>query len=143
MITVRCRKRALLRELWCLVVNTTLILFLAAFIPGCDYGVQWRDKPYEVIWVDTFGNRALSYDLGGGMSIGRVEAEVIAVGSNDEYVVAKQRDRVTGNISYFYIERSKDDRYYNGNEIIQGPFSESRFSELKLELNLPGFSKEF
>lgn len=126
-----------------LIKNRILILFLAALIAACDHGVEWRDKPYEVIWIDTSDNRTLSYDLGEGMSIGRVEAEVIAVGSNDEYVVAKQRDRVTGNISCFYIERSKDDRYYNGNEITQGPFSESMFRDLNSELNLPGFSKEF
>ncbi len=124
-------------------MNRMLILFLAALLAACDYGVEWRDKPYEIIWIDVSDNRTLNYDLGEGSSIGRVEPEVIAVGSNEKYIVAKQRVKGSNNISYFYIERNKDDRYLNGNEITQGPFAESRFNEIKLELNLPDFSKEF
>jgi hypothetical protein len=105
--------------------------------------VEWRDKPYEVIWIDTGDNRTLNHEISENESIGRVEAEVIAVGSNEKYVVAKQRPIDGGSISYYYIEREKDDKFLNGNEITQGPFSEARFLQLKSELGLPEFTKEF
>ena len=110
---------------------------------SCDSGVKWRDRPYEVIWVDTGNNRTLNYEISENASIGRVETVVIAVGSNDKYVVAKQKPIGGGSISYFYIERAKDDKYLNPNEITQGPFSETRFLRLKTELGLPEFSREF
>lgn len=105
--------------------------------------MEWRDSPYRVIWIDTGDNRTLNHEISVNTSIGRVEAEVIAVGSNEKYVVAKQKPIGGGSISYFYIERSKDEKYLNGAEITQGPFSEERFIQLKKELGLPDFSKEF
>ena len=124
-------------------MNRIFLLLLSVFLYSCDSGVKWRDSPYEVIWIDTGNNRTLNYEISEIASIGRVEAEVIAVGSNDKYVVAKQKPIGGGPISYFYIERAKDDEYLNANEITQGPFSETRFLQLKTELNLPEFSREF
>jgi len=57
--------------------------------------------------------------------------------------VAKQKLIGGSSISYFYIERAKVDKYLNSDEITQGPFSELRFLQLKTELGLPEFSKEF
>jgi hypothetical protein len=105
--------------------------------------VEWKDSPYEVIWIDTVDNRTLNHEISENASIGRVEAEVVAVGSNVKYVVAKQKPIGGGSISYFYIDRAKDDKYLNWDEITQGPFTEVRFQELKTELGLPDFSKEF
>lgn len=123
-------------------MKRVLLIIFTAFLCSCDSGVEWKDSPYEVIWIDTGDNRALNHEISENASIGRVEAEVIAVGSNDKYVVAKQKP-IGGSISYFYIERAKDDKYLNWNEITQGPFSEFRFLQLKTELGLPEFSKEF
>ncbi len=124
-------------------MKRALLIIFSALLFSCDSGVEWRDKPYEVIWIDTGDNRTLNHEISENASIGRVEAEVIAVGSNDKYVVAKQRPIGGDSISYFYIDRKKDDKYLNGDEITQGPFSEARFFELKNELGLPEFSKEF
>lgn len=124
-------------------MNRIFFLLLASLLAGCDSGVQWRDEPYEVIWIDTGDNRTLAYDLGKGASIGRVDAEVIAVGSNEKYVVAKRKPIGGGGSSYYYINRGKDDKYLNGDEITKGPFSKTRFLQLKSELGLPEFSKEF
>ncbi|WP_444895981.1 hypothetical protein [Microbulbifer sp. SSSA005] len=119
------------------------LLIITSFLCSCDSGVEWKDRPYEVIWIDTGDNRTLNHEISENASIGRVEAEVIAVGINEKYVVAKQKPIGGGSISYFYIDRAKDDKYLNWDEITQGPFSEARFLQLKTELGLPEFSKEF
>lgn len=41
------------------------------------------------------------------------------------------------------IDRAKDDKYLNRDKVTQGPFTEIRFLELKAELGLPAFIKEF
>lgn len=70
----------------------TLLLTL---LSACDSGVKWKDAPYEVVWIDTNENRTLNYNLGEGDSVGRVEAEVVAVGSDNKYVVAEQLNPAT------------------------------------------------
>ncbi|TVZ41820.1 hypothetical protein P886_1170 [Alteromonadaceae bacterium 2753L.S.0a.02] len=116
---------------------------IIVFLVSCDYGVEWKDRPYEVIWIDTSDNRTLNREVDENTSIGRVEAEVIAVGSNQKYVVVKQKPVGGDSISFFYIEREKDGKYLNADEITQGPFTETRYLVLKSELGLPEFSKEF
>lgn len=49
----------------------------------------------------------------------------------------------SNSIAYYFIERKKDNKYFNGNEIAKGPFTESHFLEIKSELGLPEFTKEF
>ena len=124
-------------------MKRALFIIFTTLLCSCDSGVEWKDSPYEVIWIDTGDNRTLNHEISENASIGRVEAEVIAVGSNEKYVVAKQKPIGGGSISYFYIDRAKDDKYLNWDEITQGPFSEARFLLLKAELGLPEFSKEF
>jgi hypothetical protein len=124
-------------------MKRAIVLAILLVLSSCDYGEKWRDSPYEVIWIDTENNRSLYYDLGDNASIGRVEAEVIAVGSNEKYIVAKQKSVSSDLIAYYFIERKKDSKYYNGSEITQGPFTESNFLKIKSELGLPEFTKEF
>lgn len=59
--------------------QTLLIFFLVFFLYACDSGVEWKDSPYEVMWIDTRNNRTLNHVIDENASIGRVEAEVIAV----------------------------------------------------------------
>ena len=124
-------------------MKNTVLLILSLFLLSCDYGVEWRDEPYEVIWIDSVNNRSLNHQIDENSSIGRVDAEVIAVGSDANYVVAKQKLTETGSVSYYYIDRSKDVKYLNADEVTQGPFSEVRFAQLKADLGLPEFSEEF
>lgn len=119
------------------------LTIFSALLCSCYSGVEWQDKPYKVIWLDTGDNRTLNHEISENASIGRVEAKVIAVGSNDKYVVVKQKPIDGGPISYLYVDRKKDDKYLNGDEITQGPFSEARFLRLKVERGLPEFSKNF
>lgn len=125
-------------------MNRAILLLAIILLGACDSGVLWEDHPYEVHWVDTNNNVTLARRIEGGPdTIGRVVAEVLSVGSNDEFVVAKQRDIGSTNISYFYVEKSKDSMYLNLDEITVGPLSEAAFLKLKNELDLPDFGKEF
>ena len=122
------------------------LIYIAIFsflLTGCDHGVEWSEGDYEVHWIDTSDNRTLARIIGENASIGRVYPEVIAIGSNSEYVVAKQRDPDSGEISYFIIEKAKDGKYLNMSEITEGPFSEATFMEISKVKNLPDFTAEF
>ena len=99
---------------------------------GCDSGVEWRDGEYEVSWLDTADNRSLYRSLDEGGGIGRVGAEVIAVGSDDRYIVAKQRSQGDGAVSYFIVDRKKDHAFLNADEITEGPFSAKDSTFLKV-----------
>ncbi|GAA5441876.1 hypothetical protein Misp06_00037 [Microbulbifer sp. NBRC 101763] len=125
-------------------MNRALIVFFLVTLCSCDSGVLWSDHPYEIHWIDTENNVTLARRINGGPdTIGRADSEVIAVGSNDKFVVAKQGVIGSEDISYFYIEKSKDSTYLNLDEITQGPFSEVQFLKIKAELGIPDFSKEF
>ncbi len=125
------------------LLTISQIAILALLVSACDSGVRWEDAPYQVIWVDSKNNQTLVYNLGDGSAIERVGAEVIAVGSNKKYIVAQQKNTINKKIAYFYIARSKDNKYKNWDEITQGPFSSEKFTELKEKLGLPDFTKAF
>ena len=125
------------------MLRLLLVSCFTFIVASCDYGVKWKDDPYEVNWIDISSNRALAYSLGNGTSIGRVQARVISVGSNKKYIVAKRQVPKTETVQYYFIDRQKDDKYLNLNQITQGPFTKEAFVTLKDELGLPEFSKDF
>jgi hypothetical protein len=55
----------------------------------CDSKVLWVDELYQVLCFDNTNNRTLNYALGGGASITRIQAEIIALGRSKRYIVAK------------------------------------------------------
>lgn len=120
-----------------------LILGLICLVSACDSGTEWRDAPYAVLWIDLSSNRVLVYEFDDGGAIVRVGAEVVAVGSDKNYVVVKQKATEGQPLSYFYVDKAKDDKYLNGDDIAQGPFSEAQFMRLKTKLGLPEFSQNF
>ncbi len=121
-----------------------LYIVISSFLlTGCDHGVEWSEGDYEVHWIDTSNNRTLARIINENASIGRVDPEVIAVGSNSEYVVAKQRDPDNGEISYFIVEKAKDEKYLNMSEVTEGPFSEAMFMKMRKVKNLPDFTAVF
>ena len=118
------------------------IIFLCGILSGCGDGFVWEDGQY-VVWIDDYSGYGLYITEDREGLLGRVRANVIAVGSNNLYVVARQKDPKTKIISYFYIEKAKDTKYLNQDEITQGPFNKNEFIKLKKELGLPAFSKQF
>jgi hypothetical protein len=123
-------------------LKKALLFCLFFALVACDSGTQWRDEKYVVIWIDTPA-LSLNLDVGEGASIERVAADVVAVGSNQWYVVAKQRNIKTQEFWYFYIEKSKDDSSKNADEITQGPYSEQEFIALSKQFGLPTLTKQF
>ena len=97
----------------------------------------------EVTQIDTIDNRTLNHQISDKADISRVEAEAIAVGSNEKYRVEKQKSIDVGAISYFCMDRAIDGKHLNWYEITQEPFSETRFLQLETELGFTGFSTEF
>lgn len=121
------------------LIRLSLLLF---FITACDSGVLWKDSPYEVYWVDTTDNQSLGYSLGDGGIIQRVD-KVIAIGSNEKYIVAKQRSINQQKILYYYLEKAKDKKFYDASDVVKGPFSIEQFKREKQYLGLPDFTHTF
>ena len=121
-------------------MKTTHLILMALLLVGCDSGVLWEDKPYQVLWIDGTANRTLNYDFGDGGFITRIEAQIIAVGSNNRYIVAKRKEPDTDAVAYYYIEKATDDKFANG---ASGPYSEVQFRQLKKKFGLPDFTKTF
>jgi hypothetical protein len=105
-------------------------------------GPMWEDGDYEVYYIDGDITLGIKIDNSGTYH-GRVDHKVVAVGSNEKYIVAKQLEPGSTISSYFYIVRENDNKYLNPDEITQGPFTEIQFAELTLNLGLPSFSKVF
>ncbi|MFO1368948.1 MAG: hypothetical protein U1F46_08130 [Marinagarivorans sp.] len=123
-------------------MKTFLLFFLAFSLSACDSGTEWRDGKYELIWIDTSG-LSLSLNVGEGGFVERVPPNVVAVGSNSQYIVVKQSNRESKKITYFYLDKSKDNIYKSYNESTRGPLSEVEFIELSRKLGLPKITKEF
>lgn len=119
-----------------------LLLFLVIFLSGCDSGTEWRDGKYEIIWIDASG-LSLNLNVGEGAFVERVPPNIVAVGSNSQYIVVKQSNKEFKEIAYFYLEKGKDNIYKNASEITKGPLSEAEFIELSKKLGLPKTTKEF
>lgn len=112
---------------------------------GCgffDSGIEWRDGPYILIWIDTPSSTTLSYDLEGGASVGRIDETVFSVGRNERYIVAKQHPGGDKSVTnYFFIEKAKDQPYADPHDVVVGPLSKMEFRAKAKELGLPEFSK--
>jgi len=37
-------------------MKRVLLIIFTALLCSCDSGVEWKDSPYEVIWIDTSDN---------------------------------------------------------------------------------------
>lgn len=49
----------------------------------------------------------------------------------------------TGKQYYYYIDKLKDGKYMNGDQITFGPYTKIEFEKLSSELNLSDFEMEF
>ncbi len=120
------------------------VFFVSFILVACDSKVIWEDESYEVNWIDQENNLTLSRKLKDHSStIGRVDAKVVAIGSNDNFVVAKREDPLSKELLYYYLSKKEDTDFLNKKEIVKGPFSEADYLTLKNELKLPDFSKSF
>lgn len=118
-----------------------VIICIVFLLYRCDANL-WEDGDYAVYHIDGRAILGIKIDEDGTFH-GRVDAEIIAVGVNEKFVIVKQRTKRDDPISYYYIDKKLDDMYLNSDEITQGPYSEKRYNELSQKLEFPEFSKEF
>ncbi len=119
---------------------------ITMFLASCglfDSGVVWRGGPYALIWIDIPDDVKLSYDLGKGSWIGRIEERVFAVGWDGRYLVAQQHPKGNKKITnYFIIDAKKDSPTADPRNVVIGPLTEVEYKTKSAELNLPPFKKE-
>ena len=112
---------------------------------GCglfDSEVIWKSGHYVLIWIDDPRQVMLCYDGGKGSCHVRVDSRVFSVGSNEEFVVAKQHPRGNRLITNYYIVKiAVDSVAANLENVVDGPFSEKEFAEKSVHMNLPKFIK--
>ena len=98
--------------------------------------------PYILVAIDTESQMSVSYDVGGGASVGRILPVVYAVGWDDRYIVAKQHPEEDRSITNFYfLDIAKDANYGDQFKAVTGPLTEKQFLIAKAKLSLPEFRK--
>ncbi len=68
--------------------------------------------PYRLIAVDSSTDMSLSYGLGSGDAVGRIDATVFSIGWNSRFIVAKRHPGGDRRVTQFYfLDISKDSVY--------------------------------
>lgn len=120
-----------------------MILLCSLFTSGCGFvHDEHITGPYRLIAVDVDAQMSISYDLGDGSAIGRINETVFAFGYDKRFIVAKQHpngDRSVTN--YFYLDMSKDSKYAEPADSVTGPLTKEQFESDALRFNLPKFSR--
>jgi hypothetical protein len=126
------------------LVQFTIVLFTIAGLPACalfDSGIEWRDGPYALTWIDLPDEVALSYDMGRGSWAGVVEPRVFAVGANDRYVVVQQHPGGDRSVTNFFIVDKREDVLKRPKVAIIGPLTAEQFRDKAANLKVPPFTK--
>ena len=120
-----------MRSVWV----ATIALGLAA----CGQPVRWQkvDGPYLIVAADDPLNRHLSYDLGDGNAIGRVNATVTGVGHDARYITVRREPKGQGGpAEHYYVIRAMDGPD-GPPEAVRGPFDEAAYKREVKRLHLP------
>lgn len=122
---------------------TALTLLSVLLISGCGFvHDEHITGPYRLIAVDIDEQMDISYDLGGGSAIGRIEETVFAYGFDKRFIVAKQHPNSDRSITnYFYLDMTKDSKYAEPSDSVTGPLTQKEFEEETMRLSLPKFSR--
>lgn len=112
-------------------------------VSGCGFVHDERiTGPYRLIAVDLDKQMSISYDLGDGSAVGRIDETVFAFGFDERFIVAKQHpngDRSVTN--FFYLDMTKDSKYAKPSDSVTGPLTEKEYASEAVRLNLPKFSR--
>jgi hypothetical protein len=104
-------------------------------VSSCDSGTLWEDEKYAVYWIDSPDNIELGIKVDDSSFIGR--GRPISVGSDERYLVVRKE------LGYFYVIKSEDDWKNDHRPGQHGPYTLEEFNEIKKQLKLPEFEKEF
>lgn len=119
------------------IIKYILTLIVLSFLSSCVdifHKTYWSEENYEV--VDNPGKtscKTLYFKLENGAGIGRVNF-ISRIGSNNSFIIAESIEE--GIIEYWILNKEKDNKYYNANEIIEGPFDINTFNKRKEELEI-------
>lgn len=119
-----------------------LLVTAGAYLAGNrDSSVVWQDESYEAEWIDDPDLVMVDRKLPNGAAIGRIGPKVVAVASDGKFLTARVRSVSKAGVSdqdqYYYIEKTGDSDFLNGNEIAVGPLGKSDFDLLRSRLHLP------
>jgi hypothetical protein len=121
-----------------------LIPVVAAFlVSGCGAA---HDEPitgpYSLGAVDVDEQMSISYDLGNGSTVGRINKMVFAYGYNHNYIAAKQHPKGDKRVTnYYYLDMTKDSMYASPSASVIGPLSKEEFEKASIQLILPDFTQ--
>lgn len=124
-----------------LIRNAITAIALAGSLTCCglfDSGSNWKSGKYEVLWIDVQADSHLAYRIDSSTSIEIVERCVFAAGTNDQYIVAKQRPSGSMAVPMYYVVSKGDyDPSQEPGIAVTGPLSEAEFERLGKRLVLP------
>jgi hypothetical protein len=125
-------------------MNCTALLWTLSCLTACglfDSGVPWKSGRFQLMWIDLPDQVTLSYDLGGGGSIGLVDYTVYAVGSDVHHIVVKQHPRGERSITNFYIvDVNSSALPLHPERAVTGPLTQAQFDERAILTSLPRFT---
>ena len=123
--------------------SSIIPLLFCLLITGCGFvHDEHIIGSYRLIAVDTGSQSSISYDLGNGSSVGRINKTVFAYGFDQRYIVAKQHPDGRKSITnYFYLNMKKDSKYAEPSASVTGPLTQKEFEAQALKLKLPKFTR--
>lgn len=121
-----------------LLAGASLLLLVFVIACGRSGVTQWQDGNFKVYATDADLNATkLGYDHRPGL-LGLVAAEVVAAGSNGQFVFVERIDSMTGRSDFYLVPKEASPDTHSGN--VQGPFSRSEFQQLRISHGLPDFN---
>ena len=106
------------------IICLTLIGCFDLFQP-----LYWSDDNYNVWESPGDGRLTLYYELDNNAGIGRVNG-VSEIGANDNYIIVYTIE------GYWILDKTKDDKYFNAADIVEGPFTLKEFNNRKSVLGI-------
>jgi hypothetical protein len=119
--------------------TTHFLLLVCGLYASCGDAFSKRHNIVEPYFVELDPGAAyqtLYFDLGDGNAIARVQ-NVKRAGHTDKFIIAETPD------GYYFIDRQKDNKFLNGNEIIGDPKTHEYFIYLLDSLRIEDFKFEY
>ena len=122
---------------------TAITIVSAMLVSSCGFvHDEHITGSYRLIAVDTDEQMSISYDLGDGSAVGRINETVFAIGHDKRFIVAKQHPNGDKSITnYFYLDMTKDSKYAEPSDSVTGPLTKTEFEVEAKRLNLPKFTR--
>ena len=98
-----------------------LIIVFILILTSCS---RWKEGNYRVQEDEFSECQNLVFDISDRLNSMRVEC-IQKIGSNNNFIVILDIDA-----NYWFIDKSKDNKYFNSNEIVEGPFLKAEYLKM-------------